>query len=472
MKRDVDIIQKLPLWDGRRIISKIVNLEKFWDRGKVCRNPHKGWYLHYFDNGLEQYGVKGDFLEDFPGLNHIYLRLAWNFLEPAEKKYNWGIIDKVVDEWVGRGYGVAFRITCKETDKLQTFATPEWVKKAGAQGTFYPVEGGRAWEPDYGDAIFLEKLKNFHQVFAARYAGKPWLEYVDVGSYGEWGEGHTGGSSKKNWPVDVIKKHMDIYAVYRDAYVLLNDDFPGSFIGNVDAQEEILRYCVEKGFGFRDDSVCVSNSYGMSNLRNVEMFDLFWRSKPVDLEAGHYQFCKKFKTWKKGRPFKAAVEESHATFMGFHGYAREWLPENLRLAEQLANRAGYWYFLKSVEMNCLVDRNSEIPVKLIWENHGVAPAYYRYNLYLKLESETEGGCAFIHKLDESDNRSWMPNTIKGELYKVKTPESLKAGRHKVKVGLFEEKKGFRKTVELGFKDRIKDKDGFYHINTVLVRDRD
>ena len=57
-------------------------------------------------------------------------------------------------------------------------ATPEWVEKAGARGCNFTVgkgvqEDGPFWEPDYEDAVFLEKLDHFLAAAAARGAGMP-----------------------------------------------------------------------------------------------------------------------------------------------------------------------------------------------------------------------------------------------------------------------------------------------------------
>ena len=73
------------------------NLERVWDDRKICANPHKGWYHHYYDNALTVYGPllkPDDFLTDFPGLNHIYLRVDWSHLEPAEGQFAWDVIDR------------------------------------------------------------------------------------------------------------------------------------------------------------------------------------------------------------------------------------------------------------------------------------------------------------------------------------------------------------------------------------------
>ena len=57
------------------------------DENKLCQNPDKMWYIHFYDNGLYNYGgdlAEDDMLADFPFLDHIYMRLAWAYLEPEE----------------------------------------------------------------------------------------------------------------------------------------------------------------------------------------------------------------------------------------------------------------------------------------------------------------------------------------------------------------------------------------------------
>lgn len=441
------------------------NLESLWDDQKVCENPHKGWYHHYLDNSLKVYGPllkPDDFLEDFPGLNNIYLRLDWSHLEPEEGKYTWEVIDRIIEQWTAHGYGVSFRICCKETSP--GFATPEWVMKAGAKGTFYPAGNGQCWAPDYGDPIFLEKLDNFHRVFAERYGSKPWLEFVDIGSYGEWGEGHTAFSSRRDWPVDVIKKHIDIHVkYYTNTFIIMNDDMVTSR-REEEGAEEILKYAVSKGLGLRDDSVSVewyAKTYGFSTLQCPEMFNLVWRKKPIDIELEHYSATVKNGTWKGGLPLLKAVEESHASFVGFHGDARKWLADNPEIAVKIANRVGYWYFLKSIEMDRSIPRGTEQKLKLVWENHGVAPAYYRYKMVVRLANNSN---QYELELPESDNRNWMPDEIVLETHHLKVPDTLPSGKYKLGIALFEQKR----EIELALKNSVK-KDGFYDIAEVNLK---
>ncbi|PQJ28791.1 beta-galactosidase [Rubritalea profundi] len=114
------------------------------DTGKVLINPGMGWTMHFYSNVARNYGSKlepSDTLEDFPGVSTVYLRLPWAYLEPEEGKYNWAIFDTPAQRWIAKGKKIALRITCSEN--WMTYATPKWVKDAGAKGTHYQYGKGR-----------------------------------------------------------------------------------------------------------------------------------------------------------------------------------------------------------------------------------------------------------------------------------------------------------------------------------------
>lgn len=191
---------------GCQKTHKPVDLESRWDTTRALENPDKGWYHHLLDNGIDKYHIRKDSLfHAFPGMDHLYIRLAWAYLEPREDQYDWSYIDNIVDKYVPQGYNISFRITSKETGEAPTsypsevdgvgYATPYWVKQAGAEGRLPREDEAQVWTPDWDDPVFLEKLSDFYQAFAKRYDGKPWVRYVDIGSIGDWGEGHTSSST-------------------------------------------------------------------------------------------------------------------------------------------------------------------------------------------------------------------------------------------------------------------------------------
>jgi hypothetical protein len=450
------------------------NLERYWDSTKVCNNPHKGWFIHYYDNGIKRYGNRlspTDSLPGFPGLNDIYLRLAWAYLEPEEGVYNWAIIDSVINRWVSWGHTISFRITCKETDDL-VYATPEWVKNAGAKGRL--VDSGRAWAPDYGDPVFMEKLEAFHKAFAARYDGQPWVEYIDIGSIGEWGEGHTAFSGWQDVPVEVIKRHIDLFKrCYKKSKLIISDDIIGQRDTDDGADYVIYQYCLANGIGFRDDSANVYwyqlLGFNAACIRTPEIFSKTYRTLPVVLESDHYQDALKYQMWKKGIPFEAGIKETHATFIGFHYYPHEWLKENYQLAQQLTNICGYWYFPKFAMMpDTLRTKSDHNYIRLTWENHGVAPAYQKFYVSIKLLNK-ETGKSFTQILSGSDNRTWMPDEITAEQCSVNLDKNLPEGRYDLLLNMKDECGFHDRNIELALKKEREIFPGWYKLGEVIVK---
>jgi Beta-galactosidase len=241
------------------------DLTPLHDATRVLKNPHKGWYHHFPDNHMNKYRIKSDAdLLEFPGMDHLYLRLAWSYLEPREGNFDWAIIDGLIEKWTKLGLGISFRISCKETSTEcveQQYATPRWVMEAGAKGGYY--RDGKAagpdapWEPAFDDPIFLQKLENFLRAFAARYDGKPWLRYVDIGSIGDWGEGHTWAGSRKEYGFALRQKHVDLHLKYfRQSRLMISDDFVFA-LNDPDERRRLHRYVLDHGISYRDDSILV-----------------------------------------------------------------------------------------------------------------------------------------------------------------------------------------------------------------------
>ena len=174
------------------------------DNGAALVNPRMGWKLNFYSNILSNYGSRlepSDTLDDFPGVSVAYLRVPWAYLEPEEGKFNWALLDTPAQRWIADGKRIALRFTCSEN--WMKYATPEWVREAGAKGTYYRygrgrVEEGGPWDPFFDDPVFLEKLDAFLAAAAARYDGNPNVDFIDVGTFGLWGEGHTHASSQQD----------------------------------------------------------------------------------------------------------------------------------------------------------------------------------------------------------------------------------------------------------------------------------
>ena len=398
-----------------------LNLADAADSATPLGNPDKGWYLHYYDdsagNNYGNHKPANDILDYMPYLDHVYMRLPWSCLEPQEGAFQWDIIDDVLNDFAEHGVGVSFRITCKEGGSYCPYATPKWVSEAGAEGA---ILSDGAWLPKYDDPIFLQKLENFHKAFAARYAGKEGLRYVDVGCYGDYGEGHHSASNKSGWPTgwakdwgwDTIEKLFDIYEkYYPNNQIVVSDDFVGSRAVST-GKTEIKQYVLNHGWTWRDDSICVNwfvqNYSATDTVRSPDLFEAVWKDQPVIMELEHYKETIDTSyhedNWKGGTTFMAACKRTHATYAGWHGFINQFVtPSNLVYVKEMANRLGYWYFLDKVDF---ARDGNNLTCKLDWRNEGFAKAYNKYDFDIILTDATGKDTVFTQA--DFDNTAFMP----------------------------------------------------------------
>jgi hypothetical protein len=408
-------------------------------------------------------------------MDHLYLRLAWSFLEPREGEYDWSRIDEVVARYVPLGYGIAFRVTSKETgrapgvvgherDDVQ-YATPVWVRDAGAAGVVSEAWGVRSFTPDWDDPVYLARLDRFVRAFAARYDGQPWVRYVDVGSIGEWGEGHTSFSTKVPPTVDEVKANVDLWARhFRKTQLVATDDllYYGKLEGEVQA---LYDHAVGRGLTVRDDSPLVGwymdNHLKTWTVSHPWFYDPLYRARPIVFELEHYRAVKEDGNWRgrngsevipkhgvSGRDvMRKAVETLHATYVGFHGYAEEWLAENPELTAELANRCGYWYFPVRLRVPRALSAGAN-RVRIAWRNEGVAPAYRPFRIAFRLARPGGGRAVDLPPLD-SGNRRWLPKQEVEEEYELALPPSVEGGEYLLQVKLFLEDERGREPVALG-----------------------
>jgi hypothetical protein len=461
------------------------------DAGRVLINPHKGWYHHFPDNHIDKYKIARDAdLLEFPGMDHLYIRLAWAYLEPKEGQFDWAVIDRLIEKWTAHGLGIAFRISCKETstDRIeQQFATPRWVMEAGAKGGYYrqgkPVGTEGPWEPVFDDPVFLAKLDRFLAAFAARYDQKPWVRYLDIGSIGDWGEGHTWAGSQRECGLAARRQHVDLHLKhFKRIPLVVSDDFVYA-LTNLTERQTLHRYVLTRGISYRDDSILV-NGYlpGTSStftVRSPEFFADAYRHTPTVFELEHYSAVKRQGNWegrsdsllakhgggKKGPDFfRGALELLHATYIGYHGDARDWLTDNPEFTREMLNRCGYWLFPMSIELPESLIPGAQAPMILTMENRGVAPPYAPYELRIKLSS---GGASQVHVLARGV-RSWVPGVPVSSRFELPLSPSLKPGSCEVAIGLFDSSSGKDRPVDFALKTSLQDTEGYYRAANVRV----
>ncbi|MDR3196598.1 MAG: DUF4832 domain-containing protein [Planctomycetaceae bacterium] len=352
------------------------------DNGEVLLNPGMGWTMHFYSNGVSIYGAKlepSDTLDWFPGCSTIYLRLPWSSVEPEEGKFNWAIVDTPAQRWIAKGKKIAFRFTCCEFGI--GCGTPEWVRKAGAKGINFDKQhpygkkenGQGGWVPFYDDPVFLEKLDHFLAAAGKRYNNNPDVEFIDIGSFGMWGEGHTWYEHRLSQEeTDKITKiHINLHKKhFPDTLLCISDSISKAGDGPWPGME----YAFSQGVTFRDDSMLV-RPYPHKPWDNAKMArELFSKTLPIILEHGHYGYTIEQKTW-SGDVLLKIVEDHQASFMSIHWWPDIYLKENKETIEKINQRLGYRLQLRELRYPKQVSITTPFSVNWIWANTGVAPCY-------------------------------------------------------------------------------------------------
>jgi len=335
------------------------------------------------------------------------------------------------------------------------------------------------WEPNYGDPIFLEKLEAMIKALANRYDGHPHLRYVDIGSLGDWGEGHTSSGSGKTYSAAVRMKHLQIHQRhFKKTTIVATDDF----LRGADAEQtkSLHQHAIEQKLGLRDDSIFVDywcrthpKTYSVAE---PELFKQGARSAPTILETQHLRDLLRSGNWEgqqgstlaklsiSGPEFLTnATRLLKATYLGYHGSAKQWLSlkENPKLSEQLLNLCGYWYFPHQVSLPKTLSRSNQNTLSIRWENRGLARAYHPYQIIFRFNDNPHTDVIL-----PSGNLDWLPAQTIDQPYQLLLPENLSPGLHSLSVRLYSSQ--LSRPVHLPIAKARED--GFISLGEIMIKD--
>ncbi len=403
----------------------------FSDNGKALVNPNMGWVHHYYSGRTGNYGYylePSDSLDWFPGASVQYMRIPWAFVEPKDGQFNWTVFDTPAQRYVSKGKQFAIRINACE--HWIPWATPKWLKDKGCKGGQFTVgrgarPDGACWEPDYLDPIFLEHLERLIKALAEKYDGNPSVAFIDIGTYGLWGEGHNPIKIPRERKIEGVKKQIDLYTKYfKKTQLCISDDVDG---GRSKGPFTILDYARSKGVSLRDDSILVyvpNEKNGNKSWFHADLAGRYWRTMPVIVEHEHYGLSKVRGAW-KGEWLEESVEAYHCSFMSIHWWPQEFYKENKETIEKINLRLGYRLNLRELTLPRAVEIGERFPVSFGWANVGVAPMYSGGFATLTLKDKKGGIVAVL--VDETLNLKDLPVAEKGRAKTISSKPTFNVG---------------------------------------------
>jgi len=357
-----------------------------------------------------------------------YFRLDWCDVEPEEGKLQWKAIDEAAAAWKARGARVAFRIMTANAHSAGTYSSPKWLFDAGCKSFEYteggsdPTKGGKRIpriEPDYADPLYLKKHGAFLQALGKRYDGGPDVEFLDIGSYGIWGEWHTPHPA----PIEVRRQIIDLYlaAFKKTPLVSMSDD------------AEALAHALAKGTGYRRDGVGSpwheENWIGSKKYAGVAGFADAWTRAPAVFEwYGDYKYLLG-RNWSFDRAVKCMLD-SHVTLINDN--VGEVPADKMPELQRLARLSGYRFVLREVRHAGSAPRGAPLSFDMKWSNVGVGKLYRRHVLRLALLDDA--GAVACASDGKADPREWLPGD-RAVTERLAIPAALAPGAYALAIGL-------------------------------------
>ncbi len=394
-------------------------------------NPHMGLYLQY---------PPSDLPEDHWTLelaDIAYRRIGWSDVNPEPGVYTFDeVFGPLFDEWVTkRGRRVAFRVMCQSMHSDKEYVTPKWVFDAGTPGVQHKALRGQIQtDPVFWSDRYLELQGEFVAALGKYLDGRPGLEFVDIGSIGEWGEMHLA-----RWTPEQLANTGYSHTAYVMAYRRMIDAHAQAFphtevFLNVGGQsnQTINDYAAIRGIHFRQDGLKPGGaSYNCGE----------WLYKPYsrrgtlcnfEFHSGYREMVAK--NWDLAETIDAALAAPISylnTNLGTFG--KDGLPVVQEQLRRAAMKVGYRLLPTVVEytpaMSVSPERKGRFIVHSTWRNEGLAAPVRSLAVRWTLRGTDGTVASTALTFPAVPTTEWWPETDYQVDELLAIPPGLKAGRY-------------------------------------------
>ncbi len=411
-------------------------------------NPGKG-FVKYYDYEA-QYADK---------FSTVYIRYDWNDIQPKQNQYNWGAIDWEISQCIAQGKKFAFGVMCANTNRSihnadkGKYVTPKWVFDAGASkrtinATYW--ETGQTIKqviPVWTDSIFLSKLNAFVAALGARYNGNPNLAFVDIRSYGNWGEQHLyelGG-------VDLTSNQLKNFYIqpYKNA-------FPDTQLINPWGEtfyNDTYDWAVDEGVGMRSDGI-FKYSNGSETTRAHQ------KAPSVFEYTANYSWLTSEGYWNPDT-LLSYIEIGKPSYVQFDNAMYD---ANQTLYTTVANRMGYHFVIKNVKFPKDISANESFSLETSILNKGVTNIYENCHLALALLDVNNNVVRKVF-LNTSQAKKWNSNQLTTEVNSVNFG-FVEGGTYKLALGMFSDTNDANPKIK--FANTDKTTDNWFIVKTELL----
>jgi hypothetical protein len=423
--------------------NTLVSLEK--DNEPIYRNPGKGYVLY-------GYGPQSISQENQKYANVFYARYQWADIQPTEHDTSFQIIERDIALAKSMGMKYAFRIMNADTvwGREDGYNVPKWVYDAGAKSYIVDSFGHDQYVPEWTDnPIFFEKMEQFVDELGEKYNGHPDIEFIDIGSFGTWGEGHLFNleidrEGNRHSTPSVIEMMDNYFKPYMDAF----PDIPLVTVGGESKFQDVYNWAALQGVSARSDGIPVfSDGSQLTYVHGVgpgiiEMSATYREF----IERGQWDAQKIADSYKIGKASFAEISR---------GGADDYIVSEIDLIRDNANKLGYHFTIDTAQYPATVDPGNDYQLVLNWTNSGYTYLYKPAHVAVALLNDSNQ-VVQTQWLEDIAPQSFAPD------YTTRTDSSFRfngvdSGKYKLAVGMFLNKSNVKPDYGMGIAGGTDDK---------------
>ena len=349
-------------------------------------NPSRGFFRW---NGEE--------VAPYPSIDR-YKRYKWNDIETSQGVYNFSALDAeaaaAASDPNGKGK-FSFGIRCVVEGSTRSYPT----YLDGLMTSWYSTAKS-CWVPDWNDVDFLTRLAALMDTLGARYNYDPRIGYIEIRTYGNWGEWHMTGfeTTPPTRPASVQNiTNSSVYSII-DSHV---NAFPNKQIIMMTDNNIGLTYALSKTglnhpIGWRRDSWCYDPTFSIIKSQSSWTTgggSTRWQTAPVVLEG--YGGTKM-----KSNIGYQEVIDYHGSAIGNGNFNTTWSSMTQGCKDTMlfcAKTSGYRYIIRSVTFPTAIIPGQNATFITGWSNVGVAPLYEDRDVTYRISNISTGAIVWSGK---------------------------------------------------------------------------
>ena len=375
---------------------------------KPLINPYKGWIAYDLNGSFDHQSYV---VWDLATVG--YCRYAWSDIEKSDGEYDWDVIENSIKS-MPKGKQFAFGIMACNPSSSVDYCTPQFIcdredvnvmeMDVNLNGTGRHITLHVVDYRDPGEGYYI-KTAQLANALAERYGNDPRIAYIDIRSFGSWGENSYSQleiAKDNEINTEVMLKCWQPYIdAFKNCKTKLVTAWGFGCLGcSVYSDEEAFIYAADQGVGVRRD--------GYGEVPPCAGHELLWSLNKaitvLEMPGGYIAQRNSIDAeW-----LKRTLDENRACYVPIGAYtdSMDMINDMNDAMLEVTNSIGYHFVLEDATFTENLGVGGEGKIHMRWTNDGNAKLFDKATFKLALLDEKNRVVAECI-LDDVDPTEWI-----------------------------------------------------------------